>query len=180
MRIIAFVGMPASGKGEAAEVAREIGAPVVNMGDVIRDEARRLGLEPTDANLGMVGNTLREKEGMGAIAKRLIPRIRDIGRSTVVVDGVRGAAEVIEFKEAFGGDFTLIAVHAQPETRLARVRRRGRSDDMRSAVELRRRDEREIGWGMGAAIRAADEIVMNEGDLEDFREQIKVLLEGLR
>jgi len=39
MKIIAFVGMPASGKGEAATVAKELGYPVVNMGDVIREEA---------------------------------------------------------------------------------------------------------------------------------------------
>ena len=38
MKIIAFVGMPASGKSEAARIAAKMGIPVVNMGDVIRKE----------------------------------------------------------------------------------------------------------------------------------------------
>lgn len=179
MRIIAFVGMPASGKGEAARVAEEMGIPVVNMGDVIREEASRRELEPTDENLGMVGDRLREEEGMGAIAKRLVPKIRDMDDPVVAIDGIRGSAEVIEFKRAFGDEFTLIAIHALPETRLERVRERGRSDDVETRAELRRRDQRELGWGMDAAIRAADTVVHNEGSLEEFQEEIRELLGDL-
>ncbi|HEX59524.1 MAG TPA: hypothetical protein ENF26_05205, partial [Methanomicrobia archaeon] len=50
MKIIAFVGAPASGKTEAANVARELGIPVISMGDVIREELRRRGLPLTDEN----------------------------------------------------------------------------------------------------------------------------------
>ena len=38
MKIIAFVGMPASGKSEASRIAAEMGIPVIIMGDVIRKE----------------------------------------------------------------------------------------------------------------------------------------------
>ena len=39
MKIIGFVGLPGSGKGEASKIARELGLSVVVMGDVIRQEA---------------------------------------------------------------------------------------------------------------------------------------------
>ncbi|HNT73008.1 MAG TPA: AAA family ATPase, partial [Methanothrix sp.] len=68
MKIVGFVGMPGSGKSAAAGVAREMNIPVVVMGDVIREEAARRGLPPTDRNLGAVGNDLRSKEGPDAIA----------------------------------------------------------------------------------------------------------------
>ncbi|MFZ2536174.1 AAA family ATPase, partial [Methanothrix sp.] len=55
MKIIGFVGLPGSGKGEASKIARELGLSVVVMGDVIRQEAARQGLEPTDQNLGRIG-----------------------------------------------------------------------------------------------------------------------------
>ena len=41
MKIIAFVGMPASGKSEASAIAKKIGIPVVNMRYAVREEASR-------------------------------------------------------------------------------------------------------------------------------------------
>jgi len=43
MKLIAFVGMPASGKSEAAAIAKKLDIPVVNMGDVVREETARQG-----------------------------------------------------------------------------------------------------------------------------------------
>ena len=71
MKIIAFVGMPASGKSEAARIAAEMGIPVINMGDVIRKEVLRRGLEPNDSNTGMVATDLRKCEGMDAVCQTL-------------------------------------------------------------------------------------------------------------
>ena len=61
MKIIGFVGLPGSGKGEASKIARQHGLAVVVMGDVIRQEAARQGLEPTDQNLGRIGNVPASK-----------------------------------------------------------------------------------------------------------------------
>ena len=49
------MGLPGSGKSVASNVARDMGIEVLVMGDVIRQEAARLGLEPTDQNLGESG-----------------------------------------------------------------------------------------------------------------------------
>ena len=76
MKLIAFVGMPASGKSEAAAIAKKLGIPVVNMGDVVREETARRGLPPTDENIGGTGTSLRTEEGMDVIAKRCVPKIR--------------------------------------------------------------------------------------------------------
>ncbi|MEM2346640.1 MAG: AAA family ATPase [Archaeoglobaceae archaeon] len=48
--IIAFVGYPLSGKSTAAQIAKEFGIPVVVMGDVVREEAKKLGLKETAEN----------------------------------------------------------------------------------------------------------------------------------
>ena len=77
MKIVGFVGMPGSGKSVAADVAREMNIPVVVMGDVIREEAARRGLDPTDKNLGAVGNDLRTRHfACWVRAKRHCPRPR--------------------------------------------------------------------------------------------------------
>ncbi|WP_292374777.1 dephospho-CoA kinase [Methanosarcina sp. UBA411] len=172
MKIIAFVGMPASGKSEAARIAAEMGIPVINMGDVIRKEVLRRGLEPNDSNTGMVATQLRKCEGMDAVAVRCISQIRDTGSDLVVVDGVRGIAEVECFNREFGEGFILISIYAPIEVRFSRVQKRGRSDDMNSIEGLRNRDERELGWGMGEAIEASSIEIENNSTLETFKKDV--------
>ncbi|AEA48017.1 AAA family ATPase [Archaeoglobus veneficus] len=178
MKIIAFVGLPLSGKSTAAKVAEELGIPVVVMGDVVREEVRKRGLELTDENAGKVANELRQKEGMDAIAKRCIPIIREKAKDSgiVVVDGIRGIAEVDRFKQEFGDDFILIHIDSPLELRFERALKRKRSDDITSIEELKRRDERELSWNMGKAIEVANFTIENTSGLEEFFEKVRDIL----
>ncbi len=178
MKVIAFVGYPLSGKSTAARVAREIGIPVVVMGDIVREEAARRGLELTDENLGRIASELREKEGMDAIARRCIPKIREEARKSgvVVVDGIRGIAEIERFKRTFGDDFVLIAIESPLEVRFERARVRKRSDDVEKLEDLEERDRREEKWGMKEAMEIADFTIENTGDYEDFVDKIRQIL----
>jgi len=176
MKIIAFVGMPASGKSEAARIASRMGIPVINMGDVIRKEVLGRGLEPTDSNTGMVATDLRKCEGMDAVARRCISQIREAGSELVVVDGVRGIAEVERFRQEFGKGFILISIYAPIEVRFSRIQKRGRSDDMDSIDGLYLRDQRELGWGMGEAIEASSIEIENNFSLETFRKDVVEVL----
>ena len=181
MKIIAFVGLPLSGKSTAAEVAREMGIPVVVMGDVVREETRRRGLELTDENVGKVAAELRKKEGMDAIAKRIIPKIRELAKEhgVVVVDGIRGIAEVERLKKEFGDDFILINIESPLELRFQRALKRRREDDVKTIEDLKRRDEREISWSMGEAMKVADFTIENTSNLEEFKEKVRSLLDSL-
>ncbi len=181
MRIVAFVGYPLSGKSTAAEVAREMGIPVIVMGDIVREEAAKRKLELTDENLGRVASELRAKYGMDAIAKLCIPRIREAAKEkgVVVVDGIRGIDEVRRFKQTFGDDFVLIAIEAPDEIRLRRAKSRMRSDDVATMEELKKRDAREEAWGLREAMKMADFTIENTGDLESFRSKVKALLNEL-
>jgi len=180
LKIVGFVGMPGSGKSVASDVACEMNVPVVVMGDVIREEATRRGLDATDQNLGRVGNLLREKDGPNAIAARCLEKIDTEARDfpLVVVEGIRSKSEV-DFFRKHAQRFQLIEVWVPDEIRLDRIAARGRSDDA-SGDELAKavfeRDMRELGWGMGDAIQAADIRIENAGTQEEFKRKIKVLL----
>ena len=178
MKVVGVVGMPASGKSEAACLARDEGVPVVTMGDVIRDEVERRGLEPTDDHMGDVATSLREEEGDGAVARRCADEIRAKDAPVVVVDGLRSDDEADYFRDEFddGDRFVLVAVEAPFETRLKRVRARDRDDDVATADELRERDDRELGYGMGEAIDDADVRIVNDGSLEVLREAFRDVL----
>jgi len=208
MKIIGFVGLPGSGKGEASQIARLHGLAVVVMGDVIRQEAVRQGLEPTDQNLGRIGNALRAAEGPDAVAKKTFERALATGKDTVVVDGLRSREEV-DFFRSHADEFHLIEVCAPAQARLKWLAARGRPDDpVKSSVKesqetasdylekdidpriissceepdrlaaaaLEQRECREMGWGMCEAMKVADLKLRNDGNLDDFRENVKRLL----
>ncbi|MHC1599435.1 MAG: AAA family ATPase [Candidatus Methanospirareceae archaeon] len=186
LQILAFVGAPAAGKTEAAIVANELGIPVVTMGDVVREELRRRKLPLRDANVGRVADELREREGLDAIANRCIPLIKSITdkerkksiKSVIVIDGIRGIAEVETFKKEFGTDFILVRIEAPLDLRYERIKTRGRGDDSLNIEEFKEREERENRWGMREAMEKADNVVKNEGSLEEFKEQIKRILDS--
>ena len=180
MNVIGTVGLPGSGKGEAATVAEAAGVPVVVMGDVIREECRDRGLDPTEHH-GRIAGVLREEEGTDAIAARTIPRIReaadDPGTDTVLVDGLRSTVELDRFREVFGDRFTLVAIHAPFELRAERLGERGRDASDSDLEALRERDEREIDLGLGETMEHADVDIDNTGTLESFRERIRETLD---
>lgn len=181
MTVIGIVGLPGSGKSEAAAVAAEMDIPVVTMGDVIRAECRERGLDPASHH-GEVASALREENGLDAIAQRSLPMIRDrlTETDTVLVDGIRGGVEADRFREAFGDDFLLVEIHAPFDLRATRIADRGRDDTGDDGEALRERDERELGFGMGEAIEQADATIENASSLETFHDRIRALLsEGL-
>ena len=179
MRVIGFVGLPGSGKSEAAAVAREQDVPVVTMGDVIRAECRDRGLDPTTDH-GQVAKALREENGPDAIAARSLPMIEDAleDSETAVVDGIRSDVEVDRFEGAFGKDFTLVSIEAPFEMRAKRLDTRSRDAGKEAGGEsLADRDERELEFGMGEAMDRADRVIENTDSLDAFQEKIRTLLE---
>jgi dephospho-CoA kinase len=201
VKIIGFVGLPGSGKGEASNIARRHGLAVVVMGDVIRQEAARQNLEPTDQNLGRIGNALRANEGPDAIAKRTMESIMATGKDVVVVDGLRSRVEA-DFFRNHAEEFHLVEVSAPVDARMRWLAARGRPDDPGkgtaddcrgtnedakvissclepdriAAAALEQRECREMGWGMGEAIKAADMKLVNDGSLDDFQKKVEMLL----
>jgi len=201
VKIIGFVGLPGSGKGEASQIAGQHGLAVVVMGDVIRQEAARQGLEMTDGNLGRIGNALRAAEGPDAVARRTLEKAKATGKEVVVVDGLRSREEA-DFFRAHADEFHLVEVSAPAEARLKWLAARGRPDDpgssiassgeetdadarmitscmepdSQAAAALEQRECRELSWGMCEAMKAADMKLRNDGSLDDFRRNVKELL----
>ena len=178
MTVFGIVGLPGSGKSEAAAVARELDVPVVTMGDVIRQACRDRGLDPATHH-GEVAKALRAENGPAAIADASLPHIEGEleNNEHVVVDGIRSDVEVERFRDAFGEDFLLVSVEAPFETRAERLDLRGRDAGAEDGGEsLQERDERERGFGMDAAIEMADVTIENVDSLGAFQERIEALL----
>jgi dephospho-CoA kinase len=86
------------------------------------------GLELTPQNVGKVMLQLRAEGGNYVIAQKCIPRIEEQSSNKVLVDGLRSLFEAEIFRKNFA-KFSLVGVHASPETRFNRLFKRQRSDD---------------------------------------------------
>lgn len=178
--VIALIGMPGSGKTEASEViSEETRASTVVMGDIIREETVKRGLEFNPENIGFISVELRKEYGDDVIAKCCIEKIQGIKNNIVIVEGVRSFAEIKSFKEKIPNFYTIL-IKASQKTRFERLKKRGRPDDSISWDTFVKRDERELGFGIGKAIESADFCIVNEkDDLETFKEKVRNTIHSL-
>ena len=176
LRIVAITGMPGAGKSTAANALVKEGWKRVVMGDVIRAEAERRGLEPDAKNTGEVMKSLRKQRGEAAVAELCLEAIGRTGAERVVVDGIRSIAEVEAFRKR--ATVLLIAVDASPARRFELLKERGRRDDPLSREMFEERDIRELGVGIGEAIALADENISNERTTpEKLEDEMKLVVD---
>ena len=180
MIILGLIGMPGAGKGECTKYARSLGFKVVNMGDLVREEAMNQGLELKDENVGKIAHREREKHGYGIWARRTLRKIENMKLEPdelVIIDGIRGSTEVDVFINAFLDRFKTIAIKMPAERRFELLQKRKRKDAPISRAEFDERDERESKWGIKDAIEKADYVIFNTGTLDELYAAMKELLD---
>jgi dephospho-CoA kinase len=169
--VVGLAGMPGSGKSLVVDTAQELGYSIVAMGDVIREETAKRGLDLTPANVGKVMLQLRADGGNTVVAQKCIPKIESAANTKVLVDGLRSLFEVDVFKARFS-QFSVMAVHASPESRFNRLSNRHRSDDPSGWTVFRERDMRELTVGLGNVIALAEVMVINDGEVGDVKAKV--------
>jgi dephospho-CoA kinase len=180
MKIVAFTGMPYSGKSEAVSVARDRGYPIVRMGDSVWTETRKQGLKLTDKNVGQIASEMRKLKGNDIWAKRTYEKIHEYNDSIIlIIDGIRNDAEVRYFKENLSKEFVLVAILTVEDLRYKRAMLRRRIDDTSSFNKMRQRDKREMGWGIDKVINSAEVKITNNKGIEEFKSNINAFFDNL-
>lgn len=182
MKVIGVTGLPGAGKSVVSRIAKKLDIPIVRMGDVIRDEAKKRN-KPT----GEVAVELREEYGEFIVAERCVETIKkyfstnngsDGSKCKIfMIEGIRSEYEVEIFKNNFN-KFKIIAVHSTPKTRFKRLKRRMRPDDSPEESEFKLRDKRELNFGIGNVIATADYMIVNEGPLKKIKSIVRSILEN--
>ncbi|MBZ2165391.1 AAA family ATPase [Methanobacterium spitsbergense] len=186
MKVIGVTGLPGSGKGVVSRVANKLGIPIICMGDVIRDEAKKRGEKTGD-----VAVELRKEYGEFVVAERCVETIKKyfntkdnspknkimVKSNIFMVEGIRSQYEVEIFNKNFK-NFKVIAVHSTPKTRFKRLKRRKRPDDSKEKSEFLLRDKRELNFGIGNVIATADYMIINEGPIKKIKGIVRSILEN--
>ena len=178
--VVGVTGLPSAGKGLVSEVANDYNFKTIVMGDVIRNECKNRGLPINRENSNKVMMQLREEKGANAVALVTIEWIKraiEEGSTNIMVDGIRSLHEISVFRENFP-NFILIAVYAAPQVRLERAMSRKRMDDAFSREAFNKRDNIELGLGIGDAIARSDILILSGDSIEQMKIKIAQIIEN--
>lgn len=173
IQLIAIIGMPGSGKSEAADFFRSKGLPVLRFGDQVDIGLKEYNLEKNEKNERWYREKLRKDSGMAAMAIKIEPRIHNQARydKTIILDGLYSWEEYIFLKKIFS-HLLLLCIWAPADIRYSRLSKR----PVRplNLSDAKSRDISEIeNLNKGGPIAMADYIVRNDSGLDDFIRELE-------
>lgn len=174
--IYGVTGMPLSGKTTVAEFMEEEGFTVLDMGDIVRIEMEKRGIEPEKT--GQFVNSKRDEHGMDAIAQLSIPYLEEVidEREKIVITGMRSWDEKERFEKETGEEIEVVAVWASRETRKKRREERKREEDVKGQ-SFHERDLREIENGIAKLMALSDHMIKNDQkSMEELGNEVRKIV----
>jgi len=173
--IIGLTGRIAAGKGVIAEFFRSKGYIYFSLSTIVREEALKRNVLFNRKNFGIIANNLRKKEGLGILAKKIIPNINP--NMNYIIDGIRNPGEIDELRKI--DDFILISLDAPQKVRFKRLLKRERKSDpktFRDFIKIDVLDYKEKlknGHQVGKCMKMADYKLENDSDLKELNKKIR-------
>ncbi len=178
--ILAFVGMPGSGKSEASSYLQKTGVPFIRFGQQTDEGLQAQGLRINPENERTYREGIRKELGMAAYAIKAKPKIEQLLKENdfIAIDGLYSWEEYVYLKKDFP-NLILVTVYTEPEKRYERLATRPIRPI--SKKEARERDITEIEkLNKAGPIAIADYLIDNNGDLDNLHKQIDTLLQRLK
>lgn len=175
--IIGLTGRIAAGKGVVADFFKEKGFEYLSLSREVREEATKRGILHERKNLQDLGNSMREVEGSGVLAKRIKEKMSE--NKNYIIDGIRNAGEIQELRNSFKNNFYLISVDGNLDFRWKHLQSRGKESDPKSFEEFIKADNRDFeenlenGQQVKKCMMLADYSVLNNSTIENLREKLK-------
>ncbi len=178
-RIIAFVGMPGSGKSTCADFFKGKGLDEIYFGGIVIDTVKERGLKVNEKNERTVREELRQKEGMAVMAIRSLPKINtSLKKQSVVIDDMYSFDEYKLLRKTYGHRLMVIAVVAPLRVRQDRLV--NRPERPLTPDEVCSRDFAQIeNLDIGGSIAIADYYLLNDGTTLELTKKLNILHEKI-
>lgn len=178
--VLAFVGMPGSGKSEAVRYIQKKGLPMLRFGDLTEEKLKEQHLPITPENEKTIREALRHEFGMAVYAEKSKSKIDKLlaVHKTVIIDGLYSWEEYLFLTKTFP-NVLVICIYAERLVRYARLAKR----QVRPLTtdQAKERDRAEIEkLNKGGPIALADYLLENSNDnVEELYKKIDELFNRL-
>ncbi len=181
--VIAFVGMPGSGKGTCTDyLQKKYNWSVIHFGNMVYEEVQRRGLDNVKDEV-FVREDMRKQEGKAVLAKHVGRKTQgyfDKGHNVVVLDGLYSWSEYKYLEKLFGAKLVVIATCAPKAIRRKRVLDRKDSHRKYTLQELITREVAEIeNIEKGGPIAYADYTIVNDGEQTDLIAKLDKIIDQI-
>lgn len=184
MIIIGITGTIGAGKGTVVEyLIDKKGFKHFSARAFLIEEIEKRGLENNRDSMVLVANDLREKNSPSFVADELFKRALESG-DNCVIESLRTSGEIESLKSK--GNFTLLAIDADPKIRYERVIGRSSSTDNISFEKFLADEQREMEstdpnkQNLNKCIGMADFVINNDGTLEELNSKLEEILKIIK
>lgn len=175
--IFGFVGLIASGKGEATKyLAQKYKASTYRFSTILRSLLDQLFLEHSRDNMIKMSEIVRNAFGENILARAIAENVDKDKNKIIIVEGIRRLAD-LEFLEKMP-NFILVEIFADPQIRFSRLAMRNENpDDATKTFEQFLADhQRTTELSIQDVIRKAKEKINNNGEKESLQKQLDELI----
>lgn len=178
VKLIAFVGLPGTGKSAATIYASERGLPKVSFGEVIKNELQKAGLEMTQENERNLREKLRNDPAGDLMLLEILNQIESLiaaGQHKIIIDGLGAWESYKRLRQDYHDNLIVVSFAAQRHIRLRRLATRAEYPLNESQVNARDYDEIET-LNKGGVLAMADHFLFDNNSLEQLHTQLDNLL----
>jgi dephospho-CoA kinase len=174
-KVIGILGTIGSGKGTIANFLKNFGYKKINMGNLVRAEARKRKIKPTRENLQNLQLKLRKNNPYYFIDK-VIAKIEKSKQERWVVDGLRNPEDVKKLKKIFKAK--IIFVDAPVKLRWERVKKRRRGEEakisLKKFIEIEKKENKMFKFNLTK--KYADFKIVNDSTKEElYRKVMRII-----
>lgn len=183
MLIIGITGTLGAGKGTIVEyLVKEKGFSHYSVRGFISEEIVRRGMTVNRDNMVIVANDLRATHSPSYIVDCLFEEARSTGKNCVI-ESIRTPGEIVSLRSK--GNFYLLAVDADAQTRYQRIYLRQSETDAISFETFVANEAREMNsldpnhQNLHKCIEMADFVFSNDGSVEDLEQSVASVLDKI-
>ncbi|MEM7819370.1 MAG: AAA family ATPase [Candidatus Aenigmatarchaeota archaeon] len=176
MNVIGITGLMGSGVDTVAKyISEKYGYAILHMSDILREMAKKEGLELTRDNL----QNMRKKYGNEFLAEEIVKRIKKNKYNKVIIAAIRRSEDYLIPKKEFP-EMKLIFINTDDKIRFERLKKRCRENDPKTFKEFQRQQKNEYKiYDFNKTFSYADYVIENNGTVDELYKKVDEIMRTL-